>query len=76
MPIATMPEAQAKTMVDKGFDEGYLTPAMRGWATAFCQQDPDSFKAFISTAPRPFAHLLSPLPRPFSAVTAPARRHA
>jgi phage I-like protein len=68
MRIATMQDAQAKAMLDKAFDEGYLTPAMRGWATALCQQDPASFKAFINTAPRPFAHLLSPLPRPLYAV--------
>lgn len=67
--ISTMQEAQTKAMVDKAFDEGYLTPGMRGWATELCQQDPDSFKAFMSMSPRPFAHLLKPLARPFSAVT-------
>lgn len=68
--IALMNEQAAAALVQKAFNEGYLTPAMRGWATALASQDPDSFKAFLGTAPRPFAHLLTPMPRPLSAVAA------
>lgn len=69
--ISMMQEAQAKAMVDKAFDDGYLTPAMRGWATALCQQDPDSFKTFLNASPRPFANFFKPSARPHSADTAP-----
>lgn len=68
--IALMNEQTAAAMVQKAFDEGYLTPAMRGWATALASQDPDSFKAFLGTAPRPFSHLLTPMQRPLSPVAA------
>jgi phage I-like protein len=61
--ISIMQEAQASAMVEKAFDEGYLTPAMRGWATALVNEDPESFRTFLAKAPRPFADFFKPVNR-------------
>lgn len=64
--IATMREVEAKAkveraIVERAIQDGHITPAMRGWATALCAQDPSSFDAFIEKSPAPFAHLLRPV---------------
>ncbi|MDN5787119.1 phage protease [Pseudorhodobacter sp.] len=67
--IFTMQEAQTTALVEKAFMDGYITPGMRAWATALCQQDPESFKLFLRQAPRPY-DLSKPMPRPYSAFIA------
>lgn len=47
--------AQAK--VNEAILEGIITPAMRGWATELCTQNPESFEDFISKSLPVFAHL-------------------
>lgn len=54
---ATMRESEAKARVELAMNAGHITPAMRGWATALCQQDPESFETFIAKSPAPYAHL-------------------
>ncbi|WP_323042480.1 phage protease [Gemmobacter sp.] len=59
--IATMRESEARASVKLALRNGHITPAMRGWATALCQQDPESFERFIATSPAPYAHLHRPV---------------
>lgn len=49
------------TKVEKAFQEGYLTPAMRAWATELCSADEDSFDAFLSRAIPAYADLTTEL---------------
>ncbi|MFC3059420.1 phage protease [Paenirhodobacter populi] len=56
--IATMREAEAGIRVEAALRDGHITPAMRGWATALCMQDPTSFDDYIAKSPAPYAHLL------------------
>lgn len=58
---AVLRERDAKARVDDAFARGYLSPAMRGWATALCMSDPDSFDLFIDKAIPQFAHLFKPV---------------
>ena len=58
--IATLSEEAATTKVEVALRKGYITPAMRGWATALCAQDPDSFDAFIAKSTPAYAHLTKP----------------
>lgn len=46
--------------VDRAIAAGHLPPAMRGWATALCCQDADSFDAFLASSAAPYAHLSKP----------------
>lgn len=55
--IASMSESQTRARVESAIARGSITPAMRGWATALCKSDPDSFDAFVSSVPPAFAHL-------------------
>lgn len=55
--MAVMRESDAKAKVDGALRGGYITPAMRGWATALCMQDAESFDKFIAASPAPWAHL-------------------
>lgn len=57
--IALMNEQAAASMVEQAYEDGHLTPAMRGWATALANQDPDSFRTFVAKSPRPYAHLFN-----------------
>ena len=59
--IATLQEVEAKAKVERALKDGHITPAMRGWATALCAQDPSSFDAFLEKSPAPFAHFLRPV---------------
>ncbi|WP_296643740.1 phage protease, partial [Roseinatronobacter sp.] len=47
----------AQSRVSEAMREGYITPAMQGWAVALCRQDPDSFDRFIASSPPAFGHL-------------------
>jgi len=58
--MATMRESEARSSVELAVRNGHITPAMRGWATALCQQDPESFERFIAASPAPYAHLFRP----------------
>ena len=58
--IATLSEGAAAVKVEDALRKGYITPAMRGWATALCAQDPDSFDAFITKSAPAYAHLTKP----------------
>lgn len=49
------------TKVEKAFQEGYLTPAMRSWATELCSVDEASFDAFLSRANPAYAALTTEL---------------
>ena len=68
--VATMTEREVERKVEAAVMGAYITPAMRGWATALCRQNPDSFDAFIGSFPPAFAHLFAgsgldrrPIPR-------------
>lgn len=39
---------------------GYLSPAMRDWATALCRSDEASFDTFMASSVPAFAHLFAP----------------
>jgi phage I-like protein len=60
--IATMREEEASRKMEWAFREGYITPAMREWATALCMEDPASFDTFLAKSPAPWAHLTRPIP--------------
>lgn len=57
---ATMSETKAKAKVKDAMDKGFISPGMRDWATALCQQDETSFDTFIAGAVPQFAHLMKP----------------
>lgn len=54
-----MERAEAK--VRAALAKGYITPAMKGWATALCASDEASFDAFVAKAVPHFAGLSQPL---------------
>ncbi len=58
--IATLSEGAAAVKVEDALRKGYITPAMRGLATALCTQDPDSFDGFIAKSTPAYAHLTKP----------------
>lgn len=58
--IATASESRAKEKVAGAMQRGYLSPAMRDWATALCIQNEASFDAFIASSVPAFAHLFAP----------------
>ncbi len=58
--IATLSKGAAAVKVEDALRKGYITPAMRGWATALCTQDPDSFDGFIAKSTPATAHLTKP----------------
>ncbi|MFV0474149.1 MAG: phage protease [Pikeienuella sp.] len=55
--IATQAEEEAGRLVDGAVMDGYITPAMRGWATALCRSDPASFRDFMASSAPQWAHL-------------------
>lgn len=38
---------------------GFITPAMKGWATALCTQDEASFDSFMASSAPAYAHLMA-----------------
>ena len=65
-----MTEREIERKVDAAVMGAHITPAMRGWATALCRQNPDSFDAFIGSFPPAYAYLFKgsgldgrPIPR-------------
>ncbi len=59
--IAAAREKDIEATVSKAIDGGYITPAMKNWATALCRKDPDSFNEFTQNAPPAFAYLFEPV---------------
>ena len=55
--LATMAERDAKTRVQDALRRGFITPAMKDWATALCTQDPENFEAFLTKSLPSYAHL-------------------
>ncbi|MDD9716773.1 phage protease [Dinoroseobacter sp. PD6] len=54
---ATLSEHLVEARVTEALHAGYITPAMRSWATALCAQDPDSFEDFIASTTPAYGHL-------------------
>lgn len=61
---AIMCEQNAKSKVEDAFRRGFLTTAMKDWATALCLRDEDVFDDFLASAAPPYAHLLKPTKMP------------
>lgn len=57
---ANTSEIAVQQKVESALREGYITPAMRGWATALCTQDAGSFETFIHKTGPTYAHLFKP----------------
>lgn len=57
---AAMNEDRAAAKVDEALQGGYISPAVKEWATALCQQDEASFDSFIEKSTPQFAHLFKP----------------
>lgn len=57
---ALMSQQAAEAKVEKACGEGYITPAMRPWALALCQQDPTSFDTFLASSAPAWGHLFRP----------------
>jgi len=55
--LAKMIETRAQSKVEEAMRRGFLTPAMKDWATALCAQDEASFDSFLKTSVPRFAHL-------------------
>jgi phage I-like protein len=58
--LATMAEARAADKVADAMRKGYLSPAMKDWATGLCRSDEASFDSFIATSIPQFVHLMQP----------------
>jgi phage I-like protein len=58
--VSTNSEREAETKVSEAMSNGYLSPAMRGWALALCKQSPASFDGFIASAIPQFEHFFQP----------------
>jgi phage I-like protein len=72
--LHAMGRIEASQKVAQAMDAGYLTPAMRPWALALCEQDPAAFDSFLRSATPAYAHIVQPI-RP--AAHPPAgQRHA
>ncbi len=46
------------TKVRDALARGYITPAMKGWATALGARDAASFDSFVATSAPAYAHLM------------------
>lgn len=57
---ASMSADRASAKVNEAMQRGYISPAMKEWATALCQQDEGSFDSFIEKSTPQFAHLFKP----------------
>lgn len=57
---ASMSEDHATAKVNDAMQRGFISPAMKEWATALCQQDEGSFDSFIEKSTPQFAHLFKP----------------
>ena len=57
LSVATASEERAAQKVDDALRSGYLSPAMKDWATALCRTDEASFDRFLASSVPQFAHL-------------------
>lgn len=55
-----MSEQQAVAKIEKAPLQGFITPAMKSWATELCLQDETSFDDFVASTVPQFAHLTKP----------------
>lgn len=55
--LATMAERDATPRVQDALQRGFITPAMKPWATALCTQDPESFDGFLAKSVPAYDHL-------------------
>lgn len=55
--LATWREREAEGKVADALKRGYITPALRGWATALCARDPEAFDAVMASATPAYAGL-------------------
>ena len=69
--LATMAERNVTARVQDAMRRGFITPAMKDWATALCSQDPESFDAFLAKSVPSYAHLSSEMTH---MATAPERQ--
>lgn len=49
--LGRMKAAQSAALVEQGKAEGKITPGMEAWAKSYAASDPESFRAFLSSAP-------------------------
>ncbi|MBP7003757.1 phage protease [Amaricoccus sp.] len=59
--LASMSERAAEKRVGEALAAGFITPAMRPWATALCREKPQSFEDFIAAGAPAYAHILRPV---------------
>lgn len=52
---------RVRAKVGEALAKGYITPAMKGWATALCASDESAFDTFIAKSVPAFAHLGKPV---------------
>ncbi|MBL9047745.1 MAG: hypothetical protein JNK34_10650 [Tabrizicola sp.] len=60
LSLATASEERASQKVADALRSGYLSPAMKDWATALCMSNEASFDSFLSSSVPQFAHLFKP----------------
>lgn len=60
LTLATASEGRATEKVADALRRGYISPAMKGRATALCMNDEASFDSFVASTVPAFAHLLKP----------------
>lgn len=60
--LARMRAHHVKAKVDDAFDRGYLSPAMRQWATELCTTDEASFDLFLAKSIPHFERIVRPQP--------------
>lgn len=51
-------EVQVSAKVDRACREGFITPAMKGWALSLCRADEAAFDSFLETAGPAWGYLL------------------
>ncbi|MDK3075928.1 phage protease [Sedimentitalea sp. JM2-8] len=56
--LAERTKERATAKVKDALARGFITPAMKDWATALCAQDEASFDRFVATSVPAYAHLM------------------
>jgi len=54
-------EGRATEKVNAALRQGYISPAMKDWATALCQSDGAAFDTFLAATGPVFSHLFKPM---------------
>lgn len=60
--LEQMRASHVKARVDDAFARGYLSPALREWATDLCATDEASFDRFLEKSIPHFKHIVTPQP--------------